>query len=174
MASSLADAKLSKSLQSIVDKDEIRSVIYKFVRGADRKIRHLVQSVYHPDAIDNHGSFNGPAKDFYDTMTASDSTRAVHPQIGQSLIELGPDGTTASAETYCTATTVNEADGQEIWITFLVRYIDQFEKRDGSWKISHRFVAFDAVSDKAIMQYLPKANLGTRDEEDYSRKVLKD
>ncbi|KAJ9428812.1 hypothetical protein QL093DRAFT_2146632 [Fusarium oxysporum] len=34
-----------------------------------------------------------------------------------------------------------------------------------SWKISHRFVAFDAVSDKAIMQYLPKANLGIRDEE---------
>ncbi|KAF5684031.1 gamma-bhc dehydrochlorinase [Fusarium denticulatum] len=97
-------------------------------------------------------------------MTASDSTRAVHHQIGQSLIELGPDGTTASAETYCTATTVNEADGQETWITFLVRYVGQFEKRDGSWKISHRFVAFDAVSDKAIMQYLPKANLGTRDE----------
>ncbi|EWG37434.1 hypothetical protein FVEG_01047 [Fusarium verticillioides 7600] len=107
-------------------------------------------------------------------MTASDSARAVHHEIGQSLIELGPDGTTASAETYCTATTVNEADGQETWITFLVRYVDQFEKRDRSWKISHRFVAFDAVSDKAIMQYLPKANLGTRDEEDYSRKVLKD
>ncbi|KAL5616744.1 hypothetical protein FOBRF1_005492 [Fusarium oxysporum] len=125
-------------------------------------------------AIDNHGSFKGPAKDSYDIMTAADSTRAVHHQIGQSLIELGPDGTTASAETYCTATTVNEADGQETSITFLVRYVDQFEKRDGSWKISHRFVAFDAVSDKAIMQYLPKANLGTRDEEDYSRKVLKD
>ncbi|VTT58288.1 unnamed protein product [Fusarium fujikuroi] len=69
---------------------------------------------------------------------------------------------------------INEADGQETWITFLVRYVDQFEKRDGSWKISHRFVAFDVVSGKAIMQYLPKANLGTRDEEDYSRKVLKD
>jgi hypothetical protein len=90
------------------------------------------------------------------------------------LIELGPDGTTANAETYCTATTVNEADGQETWITFLVRYVDQSEKRDGSWKISHRLVAFDAVSDKAIMQYLLKANLDTRDEEDYSRKVLKD
>ncbi|EXM11211.1 hypothetical protein NOF04DRAFT_1269046 [Fusarium oxysporum II5] len=163
MASPLTDAKLSQSLQSIVDKDEIH-----------HKIRHLVQSVYHPDAIGNHGSFKGPAKDFYDIMTAADSTRAVHHQIGQSLIELGPDGTTASAETYCTATTVNEADGQETSITFLVRYVDQFEKRDGSWKISHRFVAFDAVSDKAIMQYLPKANLGTRDEEDYSRKVLKD
>lgn len=120
MASPLVGAKLSQSLQSIVDKDEIRSVIYRFVRGADRKIRHLVQYVYHPDAIDNHGSFNRPEKDFHDTMTASDSTRAVHHQIGQSLIKLGPDATTVSAETYCTATTVNEADGQETWSTYFL------------------------------------------------------
>lgn len=58
--------------------------------------------------------------------------------------------------------------------TFLVRYVDQFDERDGSWKISHRFVDFDAVSDTVIMQYLLKANLGTRDEEDYSRRVLND
>ncbi|CCT63493.1 uncharacterized protein FFUJ_01105 [Fusarium fujikuroi IMI 58289] len=113
MAAPLADAKLSQSLQSIVDKNEIRSVIY-----LDRMAQLQVLRLHRHN--------------------------------------------------------INEADGQETWITFLVRYVDQFEKRDGSWKISHRFVAFDVVSGKAIMQYLPKANLGTRDEEDYSRKVLKD
>ncbi|KAH7205221.1 hypothetical protein BKA60DRAFT_153450 [Fusarium oxysporum] len=107
-------------------------------------------------------------------MAANDTTHAVHHQIGQSLIELGSDGISASAETYCTATTVNRVDGQDTWIKFLVRYVDQFEKREGTWKILDRYVVFDAVSDKAIMDYLPKSNMGTRDEGDFSRKVLKD
>ena len=171
MASPAADNILRPALQAVVDTEEIRTVIYQFVRGADRKIRDLVQSVYHPEANDNHGTFDGPAKDFYDAMTANDATHAVHHQIGRSLIELGNDGTTASAEKYCIATTV---DGDNNWIKFLVRYVDQFEKRDGAWKILDRCVAFDAVSDKAIMDYLPKSNIGTRDETDFSRNILKD
>jgi len=167
---SLADKSLTQALQAVVDKEEIRSVIYQFARGADRKIRDLVQSAYHPEANDNHGTFNGPAKDFYDAMAANDTTHAMHHQIGQSLIELSDDGKTASAETYCTATTV---DGENNWIKFLVRYVDQFEKRDEVWKISDRYVVLDAVSDKAIMDYLPKSNMGTRDETDFSRKILK-
>lgn len=169
MAILAPENSLPPALQAVINKEEIRTVIYQFARGADRRIRDLVQSVYHPEANDNHGTFNGPAKNFYDAMTANDTTHAVHHQIGQSLIELGNDGSTARAETYCTATTV---DGDNNWIKFLVRYVDQFEKREGAWKISDRCVVFDAVSDKAIMDYLPKSNMGTRDETDFSRKIL--
>lgn len=165
-----ADNILPPALQVVVDKGEIRTVIYQFVRGADRKIRELVQSVYHPEANDNYGTFNGPAKDFYDAMIANDTTHAVHHQIGQSLIEPGNDGETASAETYCPATTVDDDNN---WIKFLVQYVDQFEKIDRAWKLSDRCVVFDAVSHKAIMDYLPKFNTGTRDERHFSRNILK-
>ncbi|KAK1718701.1 hypothetical protein CaCOL14_003317 [Colletotrichum acutatum] len=164
---------LPRAVQAILDKDEIRTVIYRFARGADRLIRDVVQSVYHEDATDNHGTYNGPAKDFFDSM-GSNSIKAAHHQIGQSLIEIEEDGRKAHAETYCTATTIVEVEQGEKWTTFLVRYVDNLEKRDGEWRITHRFCAFDGASEAAIMGYLPKENLGTRDESDYSRCVFKD
>ncbi|KAF4782495.1 hypothetical protein HER10_EVM0012926 [Colletotrichum scovillei] len=164
---------LPRAVQTIIDKDEIRTAIYRFARGADRLIRDVVQSVYHEDATDNHGTYNGPAKDFFDSM-GSDSIKTAHHQIGQSLIEIEEDGRKAHAETYCTATTIVGVGQEEKWTTFLVRYVDNLEKRDGEWRITHRFCVFDGASEAAIMGYLPKENLGTRDESDYSRCVFKD
>ncbi|CAI0650971.1 unnamed protein product [Colletotrichum noveboracense] len=164
---------LPPALQTLVDKEEIRSGIYRFARGSDRGIRDLVQSVFHPDATDNHGFYNGPAKDMYNALNAGPSPDAAHHHIGQSLIELGDDGITAAAETYCIATTVNVVDGKDKWVTFLVRYIDTFEKREGEWKIKDRVLAFDGVSDGNVLKSLPKESLGRRDENDYSRKVMK-
>ncbi|KAJ3539150.1 hypothetical protein NM208_g5605 [Fusarium decemcellulare] len=174
MSSLPNDIPLPPAVQALIDKEEIRTVIYRFCRGSDRRIRDLVQSVYHPDAVDNHGSYNGPAKDFYDFVNSVPPVLCSHHHIGQTLIDLGEDGSTANAETYCTATTIDEVDGQHKWTTFLVRYIDKFEKRDGEWKITHRFVAFDGITDNTQMNYLPKSSLGTRNEGDYSRKIFKD
>ncbi|KXH63097.1 hypothetical protein CSAL01_04988 [Colletotrichum salicis] len=173
MAQPLNRTALPRAIHSIIDKDEIQTVIYRFARGADRLIRDVVQLVYHEDATDNHGTYNGPAKDFFDSM-GSGSLKAAHHQIGQSLIEIEEDGRKAHAETYCTATTIAVVGQEEKWTTFLVRYVDNLEKRDGEWRISHRFYKFDGASDAAILGYLPKENLGTRDESDYSRRVFKD
>ncbi|KAK1675981.1 hypothetical protein BDP55DRAFT_118242 [Colletotrichum godetiae] len=129
--------------------------------------------MYHEDATDNHGTYNGPAKYFFDSM-GSDSIKAAHHQIGQSLVEIEEDGRKAHTETYCTATTIAVVGGEEKWTTFLVRYVDNSEKRDAEWRITHRFCTFDDASDAAILGYLPKENLGTRDGSDYSRSVFKD
>ncbi|KAJ0313120.1 hypothetical protein COL5a_003971 [Colletotrichum fioriniae] len=173
MISPVDGTALPRAVQTIIDKDEIRTVIYRLARGADRLIRDVVQSVYHEDATDNHGTYNGPAKDFFDSM-GSNSIKVAHHQIGQSLIEIEGDVRKAHAETYCTATTIVGDGQEEKWTTFLVRYVDNLEKRDGEWGITHRFCAFDGASEAAIMGYLPKENLGTRDESDYSRRVFKD
>ncbi|EQB43971.1 hypothetical protein CGLO_17304 [Colletotrichum gloeosporioides Cg-14] len=109
----------------------------------------------------------------YDALKAGPSPDAAHHHIGQSLIELGDDGITAAAETYCIATTVNAVDGKDNWVTFLVRYIDSFEKREGEWKIKDRVLAFDGVSDGNVLKKLGAESLGRRDENDYSRKVLR-
>lgn len=174
MSTPTTGSSIPPAVQALIDKEEIRTVIYRFCRGSDRRIRNLVQSVYHPDAIDNHGSYDGPAKDFYDAMNSMPPPDGVYHHIGQSLVELGTGGSTASAETYCTATTIDRgADGQEKWTAFLVRYIDKFEKREGEWKIVHRFVAYDGMTGDG-RAYLPKSSLGTRDESDYSRKIFND
>ncbi|KAF5507569.1 Uncharacterized protein CGCA056_v013638 [Colletotrichum aenigma] len=105
MSATKTQQNLPPALQALVDKEEIRSAIYRFARGSDRGIRDLVQSVFHSDATDNHGFYNGPAKDMYDALNSGSSSDAAHHRIGQSLIEVGDNGITAAAETYCIATT---------------------------------------------------------------------
>ncbi|KAF6789006.1 hypothetical protein CSOJ01_14906 [Colletotrichum sojae] len=153
MSSTLqAQATLPPAVQALLDKDAIRTVIYRVARGSDRKIRDL---------------------GLYDATIAPDPTAAAHHQIGHSLIEIAADGVSARAETYCTANIVVGGEGSE-WMTLLVRYVDRFEKRDGEWRIAHRVVVYDGASKSGFMGRLPKENLGVRDETDYSRTVFQD
>lgn len=169
------EQSLPRDLQALVDKDDIRTVISRFCRGSDRKIRSIVQSVYHPGAIDNHGFFNGPVDEFYDAVNQAPAVDCSHHLFGQTLIELEDNGLAANTETYCIITTVNWAHGEkEEWTTFLVRYIDRLEKLNNQWKVIHRVVVFEAAIDRKQFNALPQASLGTRDENDYSRKVFND
>jgi hypothetical protein len=150
------------SLQALVDKDEIRDVIYRFCRGTDRNDRELVRSCYHPDANDNHGIYNGPGIDLYDTMNAGPQPDVLSHHLGQVDIKL--EGDIAKVETYCTATMINK----DMLSTIVTRFLDRFEKRDGEWKIADRFVAFDAFIGPAGPGPVPPANAGTRDKSDQS------
>ena len=48
---------------------EIKQVLYMYCRGVDRGDAELIRSVYHPDAIDEHGPFwQGAGMDFADMI----------------------------------------------------------------------------------------------------------
>ena len=138
----LETATLPAAVQALLDKEAIREVIVRFCRGWDRLERDLVQSCYHPGAVDNHGIYNGPAEDFFDEWAAHPMARAIHHHLGQTTIEL--DGDTATTETYCLATVVGNPDEGTDTRLIMCRYLDRFEKRDGEWKIADRHLAFDA------------------------------
>ncbi len=53
------DAKTEAALRLMLDKQEIHEVMMRYCRAIDRMDEELLRSVYHPDAIDNHGLFNG-------------------------------------------------------------------------------------------------------------------
>ena len=55
---------LEQKLQALVDKDEIRDVMYRYCRAADRCDAALFKSCYWPDARDNHGFYTGNAHAF--------------------------------------------------------------------------------------------------------------
>ncbi|KAF6823031.1 hypothetical protein CPLU01_11655 [Colletotrichum plurivorum] len=174
MSSALpTQATLPPAVQALLDKDAIRTAIYRVARGSDRKTRSLVEAGYHPGAAANHGVYDGPAEGLYDATIAPDPTAAAHHQIGHSLIEIGADGVSARAETYCTANIVVGGEGSE-WMTLLVRYVDRFEKRGGEWRIANRVVVYDGASKSGFMGRLPRENVGVRDETDYSRTVFED
>jgi SnoaL-like domain len=143
-------SRLEDSLQLLLDREAIRDVLYRYCRAIDHRDRELLASVYHLDAIDEHGSFcSGQASDFI--ATAMDTLETVladaHTQHSLGTIVIEVDGNRASSESYFRAPTVlphHDRDGGARVVRELVgRWLDEFEKRDGEWRITHRRVVKD-------------------------------
>jgi hypothetical protein len=60
----IIDEKTERALQVLLDKQEIHEVLMRYCRGIDRCDAELLRSVYHADAVDDHGQLNGKAADF--------------------------------------------------------------------------------------------------------------
>ncbi|MCK9470111.1 MAG: nuclear transport factor 2 family protein, partial [Porticoccaceae bacterium] len=57
---------IDRELQEMLDRHKIYQVLTRYCRGVDRGDAALIKSVYHDDAIDDHGMFKGLGKDFAD------------------------------------------------------------------------------------------------------------
>lgn len=158
-------------LARAADQQEISDVIYRYCRGIDRCDFDLVRSCYHPDAIDDHGDFRGGVEDFvaYVQKGLPRFERTMH-FIGNLLVE--PDGDTARVESYIVAyhrlrqsRTKPERD-----YTVGLRYVDDFERRDGEWRIAARVCTFEwsRIDPVAPDGWIPAetATIGTRDRSD--------
>lgn len=132
---------MALTIETLLAKQEIADVIYRYARGVDRLDYDLVRSCYHPDAYDDHGTFQGNVEEFIAYIEAFLPHNAVTQHfMGNMLIEV--DGNVARAETYAVAYHRSERpDGSGKDDTFGIRYVDRFECRDGDWKIAHRVVA---------------------------------
>jgi hypothetical protein len=131
-------------LERMADENDIRHVVYRYCRGIDRRQYDLVRSCYHPDATDEHGDFRGNLDQFIEMVQQGlPRYRSTNHFIGNLLIEV--DGTTARSEAYTIAFHRLFPRGDKPARDYLVglRYIDDFEKRSGEWRIAHRVCAFD-------------------------------
>jgi len=131
-------------LQRLIDESAIRKLLASYPRALDRQDHDLLASLFHPDAIDDHGPFNGPAAGFVEFMRKGGKP-GVHwtHHNGTQIIEI--DGDTAEAETYCIALCRQAAAGQDGYdkeIFLRVRYLDRVERRNDVWKIAHRRVVY--------------------------------
>lgn len=127
---------LARMVQELHDRQAIRDQLTNYCRGVDRLDRALLLSVYHPDAIDDHGLFVGGPEAFADWAFAYHGAMQSSHQhiITNHTCEL--DGDVAHTETYWLFAGVNN-DGSPITIGG-GRYIDRFERRNGQWKIAAR------------------------------------
>lgn len=128
-------------LQELLDRQDILDCIHRYCRGVDRFDRDLLLSVYHPDAIDDHGMFVGGPKEFVDWALGYHSLyqNLTHHIVTNHTCEL--KGDTAHTETYWIFSGINKdpqtAQMQPSTIHF-GRYIDRFERRNGRWAIAAR------------------------------------
>ncbi len=160
----------NEKLQQLLDKQEIHEVIMRYCRGIDRLDREMIRSVYHDDAIDEHGLWKGSADEFvaYVVPVLQKEVATTH-LICNELIEV--DGDVAWAESYFLAVHRRAAkdDVGQIHYQFCGRYIDRFERRKGAWKIAHRNVVHSWSRKEHIKDQFPgaaDAPQGIRSKED--------
>lgn len=127
---------MNASLRELIDRQAILDCMRRYCRGVDRRDDDLIRSVYHPDALDDHGAFLGGPEEFIEwgRQRAINGPIATQHHITNHSCEI--DGDTAHAETYYIYSvrardeTVGTAGG---------RYLDRLEKRDGEWRIVQRY-----------------------------------
>lgn len=128
----------------LLERLAIEELMARYARGVDRIDIPLIKSAFWPGAIDEHGTFNGPADDFADYLNTSlRAFEATHHALSNMHVELR--GAQADVETYFIATHVMKPELGGIKFTLGGRYLDQIEKRDGVWKITYRRLVRDWV-----------------------------
>ncbi|MGB8366095.1 MAG: nuclear transport factor 2 family protein [Rhizomicrobium sp.] len=130
------DTELERMVRELHDKQAIRDVVHRYGRGVDRQDMDLLLSCYHPDAIDDHGMFVGPAGEFFDWTDPSHLRFFRTHQHIMTNHTCHLEGNVAHCETYWMFAGMT-ADGDHL-ATYGGRYIDRMEKREGEWRIAAR------------------------------------
>lgn len=146
-------------LQRLIDESAIRNLLNSYPRALDRQDHQLLASLFHPDAIDDHGFCNGPAAKFVEFMQKGSvpGNHWMHHN-GTQIIEI--DGDVAHTETYTLAFCRQPASGEVDYdreIFLRVRYLDRVEKRNGQWRIAHRRVVYSPCQIMRIEAEFPMA-----------------
>ncbi|WP_213003993.1 nuclear transport factor 2 family protein [Parahaliea maris] len=132
-------------LQALLDKQAITELVMAYCNAADRHDNEKMRSLYHEDAIDEHGQFfEGDAMAFIDALPGiQENMLILHHNVTTLNIVL--DGNRAEGEVYIIA--FHQVQGEDGPMDVLIggRYFDKYERRDGVWKYSHRAVVADWV-----------------------------
>jgi ketosteroid isomerase-like protein len=136
-------------LQIMLDKQELHELVLTYCRAIDRQDFALVRTLYHDDAIDDHGDMFKGGPDAYvawlpTIMRLWDAT--VH-SLSNCLFKV--DGDKAGGELYAVAYhRTHPPDAKEIVVGG--RYLDRYEKRAGAWKFIHRSLVMDWCNVRAV------------------------
>jgi hypothetical protein len=142
-----AESGLSQHLlEQLLDREAIRSVLYRYCRAIDRRDAPLLESVYWDGANEWHGGYRGSAAGFRElAMQGPGSFEVMRHSLGTINIDL--DGDVAYSEAYFVASGVlrERRDGERMLRVHEGRYLDKFERRRGEWRITRRTVVKDFI-----------------------------
>ena len=136
---------MTTTLETLLAKEEIRDLVFAYSRAVDRGDNDLLESLYHPDARDEHGiNPSGTAEEFFQIMRRGGRSSVLQHAITNHFIRV--DGDQAEGEVYLIAYHVIGADDADPRAFILgARYLDRYARRDGVWKFAHRLVVADWV-----------------------------
>jgi ketosteroid isomerase-like protein len=153
----MSPEELERAVGELQDRQQIHDCLMRYSRGVDRLDRELLLSVYHEDAIDDHGVFVGSAAEFADWAIAMHTRTHLSHQHCVLNYTCELDGDVAHTETYYMFVGMNR-EGPPLAMSG-GRYVDRFEKRDGRWAIAARVCVRDWAPLEAIPETLDQAAL---------------
>lgn len=172
--------------QRLADRAEIQDLLMRWSRAIDRLDIEAIRNVFHPDAIDNHGAYNGGIDGLTDWVAQRHARIPFSMHLlGNMMIEFSDDDN-AVVETYTITMQRYPLDSRESLVALVgevpptsaeatdlviaARYVDHVSRRNGAWKIATRHVIFDSsmLVDAANKKpfALPQLELGQRSSED--------
>ncbi|MBY0398961.1 nuclear transport factor 2 family protein [Myxococcota bacterium] len=131
---------MTDSWERLGDEQAIRDVLARYWRGIDRRDPELVLGTYHPGAYDEHGYYKGPVEGFVATLEPGVWAHFANTQhfAGNFQIDF-TSADRARAESYAVAHHIRL--GRDL--VYGLRYVDDFERRGGEWRIARRVCAWD-------------------------------
>ena len=130
----------------------------------------MMRSVYHEDAVDDHGSFRLPAYEAIDRIIESVlKTKVSQHHLTNITIQI--QGNSARSESYVTCHLYEESAAGTRLRMLGLRYLDCLDRRQRVWRISERLVVHDWSVCLPPLDEWSRANFlrqGTRDHSDPS------
>lgn len=174
--------ELAREVRYLRDRQDILDCINRYSRALDRHDSELMETVYHKDALDEHGAwrFGDPAT-FMEWMNRSHEQNFNSHSHHITVHNCDLDGDVAHAESYFLATHRVRSDPPRLWLQS-GRYVDRLERRDGTWKIALRSTmieyAFEAedtvITDPGFAAFGFKAGTWDRTDPSYERPLERD
>ena len=153
----MENQKYERAIQELIDRQAIHDCLMTYSRAVDRLDRELLLSVYHEDAVDDHGVFVGGPDAFADWVIAMHTKTHLSHQHCQFNSTCDLQGNIAHTETYYMFVGLNRK-GSPLAMSG-GRYLDRLEKRNGRWAIAARVCVRDWAPLTEIPEVLDQASL---------------
>lgn len=162
-----------EKLDRLLDERDLQKLAHDFCVGVDRCNVGLVDSVFHEDALDEHGiNRTKTARELIDALPTNVAPMAeLQHHITTQSFEI--DGDRAEGVNYAIAYHRMATDESEdsVLLVMGVRYLDKYERRDGVWKIAHRRLVEDwsikvpalVARGDTLVSTLPQGGFGEAD-----------
>ncbi|TPG32880.1 nuclear transport factor 2 family protein [Mycolicibacterium hodleri] len=147
----------------MLDEHQLRKLVHGYCRAVDRGDLEFVRSLYHHDAQDTHGEFSTGSVDDLVGQLAAARPYLRSTQHNVTTVNFAISGRSAEGEIYTIATHTLIAGDRDVDVTVGGRYLDKYEKRDGSWKFVERAIVTDwaRVDDPSPVEFGHPITRGT-------------
>lgn len=166
----------ARLLDELASRQALYDLSVTYCRGADRQDAELFGSVWTADAQVDCGGFLGPASEFVRLVTTPNPMRerSFHT-VSNHHFRL--DGDSARGEVHVFAVSTVNLGGARMDQQIGGRYLDEYRRVGGVWKIARRTFVFDwdinqpvsaMVEEKQLIGPISKRGLAGKDDPSYA------